>query len=208
MALLRFHPTYILYGDMLDQVMTILRDFRPHVEGYSIDECFLGLHGLANFWPIPMGISHKICHRIRQWTSLPVCVGFGATKTLAKLANHIAKKQPTFNGVCGFSTMPHEQFEAWLSNIEVGEVWGIGRQLSQHLNATGITTVKALCDTQPFWLRAGFGVVMGRLGDELRGVSCLALEEISAPKEQIISSRSFDNLFITCLSSANPLLVI
>jgi DNA polymerase V len=147
MALLRFHPTYTLYGDMSDRVMTILRDFSLHVEVYSIDKCFLRLHGLANFWPIPMGIGHKIRHRIRQWTSLPVCVGFGATKTLAKLANHIAKKQPAFNGVCDFSTMPHEQFEAWLSHIEVGEVWGIGRQLSQHLNATGITTVKALRDT-------------------------------------------------------------
>jgi DNA polymerase V len=182
------------YGDMSDRVMAILCDFSPHVGVYSIDECFLGLHGLTNLWPIPMGIGHKIHHRIRQWTSLPVCVGFGATKTLAKLANHIAKKQPAFNGVCDFSTMPHEQSEAWLSNIEVGEVWGIRLQLSQHLNVTGITTVKALRDTQPSWLHARFGVVMERLGDELRDVSCLALEEVSVPKKQIISSRSFGQL--------------
>ncbi|SFM74000.1 DNA polymerase V [Nitrosomonas communis] len=185
---------YTLYGDMSNRVMTILRDFSPHVEVYSIDECFLGLQGLGSLWPIPTGIGQTIRHRIRQWTTLPVCVGFGTTKTLAKLANHIAKKQPSFNGVCDLSTMPHEQFEAWLSTIEVGEVWGVGRQLSLHLNAAGIKTVQALRATPPAWLRAKFGVVMERLGYELRGISCLALEELSAPKKQIISSRSFGQL--------------
>ncbi|SFI82427.1 DUF4113 domain-containing protein [Nitrosomonas sp. Nm34] len=141
-----------------------------------------------------MGIGHKIRSRIRQWTSLPVCVGFGATKTLAKLANHIAKKQPAFNGVCDLLTMPYEQFESLLSNIEVGEVWGVGRKLNQHLNEAGIKTVKALRDTPTTWLRDKFGVVMESLGYELRGISCLALEEISAPKKQIISSRSFGQL--------------
>ncbi|WP_342020343.1 Y-family DNA polymerase [Nitrosomonas communis] len=185
---------YTLYSDMSNRVMTILRDFSPHVEVYSIDECFLGLQGLVNLWPIPMGIGHKIRSRIRQWTSLPVCVGFGATKTLAKLANLIAKKQPSFNGVCDLSTMPYEQFESLLSTIEVGEVWGVGRKLNQHLNEAGIKTVQALRDTPTAWLRAKFGVVMERLGYELRGISCLALEELSAPKKQIISSKSFGQL--------------
>jgi DNA polymerase V len=185
---------YTLYGDMSNRVMTILREFSPHVEVYSIDECFLGLQGFGNLWMIPTGIGQTIRHRIRQWTSLPVCVGIGTTKTLAKLANHIAKKQSIFNGVCDLSTMPHEQFEALLSTIEVGEVWGVGRQLSQHLNAAGIETVQALRDTPTSWLRAKFGVVMERLGYELSGISCLALEELSAPKKQIISSRSFGQL--------------
>ena len=185
---------YTLYGDMSNRIMTILRDFSPHVEVYSIDECFLGLQCLGSLWPIPTGIGQTIRHRIRQWTTLLVCVGIGTTKTLAKLANHIAKKQPSFNGVCDLSTMPHEQFEALLSTIDVGKVWGVGRQLSLHLNAAGIKTVQALRDTPPTWLRAKFGVVIERLGYELRGISCLALEEVSAPKKQIISSRSFGQL--------------
>ncbi|WP_430230208.1 Y-family DNA polymerase [Nitrosomonas communis] len=185
---------YTLYSDMSDRVMTILRGFSPHVEVYSIDECFLGLQGLDKLWLTPTNMGQSIRQRIRQWTSLPVCVGFGITKTLAKLANHIAKKQPEFNGVCDLASIPSAQLEALLSAIEVGAVWGVGRHLSQHLNAFGISTVKALRDTPPSWLRTKFGVVMERLGYELRGVSCLALEEVSVPRKQIISSRSFGQL--------------
>ncbi len=185
---------YTLYGDMSDRVMTILRDFSPHVEVYSIDECFLGLQGLGKLWLTPKDMGQSIRQRIRQWTSLPVCVGFGVTKTLAKLANHIAKKQPAFHGVCDLAAMPPAQFEALLSAIEVGEVWGVGRQITQHLHASGIKTVKGLRDTPPSWLRAKFGVVMERVGYELRGISCLALEEVSVPRKQIISSRSFGQL--------------
>jgi DNA polymerase V len=123
-----------------------------------------------------------------------MCVGFGATKTLAKLANHIAKKKPEFNGVCDLASMSSSQLEALLSAIEVGEVWGVGRQMSLHLNAAGIKAVKALRDTPTTWLRAKFGVVMERLGYELSGLSCLSLEEVSAPRKQIISSRSFGQL--------------
>lgn len=182
---------YTLYGDMSDRVMTILRDFSPHVEVYSIDECFLGLQGLGKLWPTATDMGQSIRGRIQRWTSLPVCVGLGATKTLAKLANHIAKKQPGFNGVCDLSSMPSTQLENLLSTIEVGEVWGVGRQISLHLNKAGIKTVLALRDTPTAWLRAKFGVVMARLGYELRGISCLSLEEVSAPRKQIISSRSF-----------------
>lgn len=185
---------YTLYGDMSNRVMMILREFSPHVEVYSIDECFLGLQGLGRLWPIPTNMGQSIRSRIRQWTSLPVCVGFGATKTLAKLANHIAKKQPSFNGVCDLAAMPSNHLEALLSLIEVGEVWGVGRRISQHLNAAGIHTVKALRDTPTDWLRARFGVVMERIGYELQSISCLALEEVSAPRKQIISSRSFGQL--------------
>lgn len=185
---------YTLYGDMSDRVMSILRDFSPHIEVYSIDECFLGLQGLGKLWPTAMDMGQSIRQRIRQWTSLPVCVGFGASKTLAKLANHIAKKQPAFNGVCDLAAMPASQLDALLSAIDVGEVWGVGRRISQHLNAAGIHTVKALRDTPTAWLRTRFGVVMERIGYELRGISCLSLEEVSAPRKQIISSRSFGQL--------------
>lgn len=196
-GIIALSSNYTLYGDMSDRVMTILRDFSPHVEIYSIDECFLGLQGLGKLWPIPLEMSQSIRQRVRQWTSLPVCVGVGSSKTLAKLANSIAKQQPSFKGVCDLASMQSAQFEALLAAIEVSEVWGVGRKMSLHLNAAGIKTVKALRDTPPSWLRAKFGVVMERIGYELRGVSCLSLAEVSAPRKQIISSRSFGQLIYT-----------
>nr|WP_280139849.1 hypothetical protein [Nitrosomonas communis] len=85
-----------------------------------MDECFLGLQGMSKFWSMLTDIGQSIHSRIYLWTSLLVCVGIGTTQTLAKLAHHIAKKQPSFNGVCDLSTMPHEQFEALLSNVSSG----------------------------------------------------------------------------------------
>ncbi len=193
-GIIALSSNYTLYGDMSDRVMTILRDFSPYVEVYSIDECFLGVQGLGKLWPTATDMGQSIRNRIHQWTSLPVCVGFGATKTLAKLANHIAKKRTEFNEVCDLAAMPASQLDALLSTIEVGEVWGVGRRISQHLSAAGIHTVKALRDTPTAWLRARFSVVMERLVYELQGISCLALEEVSAPRKQIISSRSFGQL--------------
>lgn len=96
--------------------------------------------------------------------------------------------------MCDLPSMPSTQLESLLSTIEVGEVWGVGRQISLRLNKAGIKTVLALRDTPTAWLRAKFGVVMERLGYEQRGISCLSLEEISAPRKQIISSRSFGQL--------------
>jgi len=188
---------YTLYGDMSDRVMTILRDFSPDSEIYSIDECFLSLNGLNALWPSASVMGQSMRKRIRQWVGLPVCVGIAPTKTLAKLANHIAKKQPGFNGVCDLESMPSPQIDALLSNIEVREVWGVGSQISLKLNTAGIHSVRALRDTPPAWLRSKFGVVMERTGNELRRISCLALEEITPPRKQIISSRSFGQLVYT-----------
>ena len=188
---------YALYGDMSNRVMSILHDYSPNVETYSIDESFLSLNGLGNLWPSASDMGQSIRYRVRKWTGLPVCVGIGSSKTLAKLANHIAKKQPHFNGVCDLASMPQAQIDLLLAGIEVGEVWGVGRRIGLQLHATGIKTVKALRDAPPAWLRAKFGVVMERIGNELRGASCLALEEISAPRKQIISSRSFGQLIHT-----------
>ncbi len=182
---------YTLYGDMSNRVMTILRDYSPNVEVYSIDESFLSLNGLGKIWPTAMDMGQSIRQRVRQWTGLPVCVGIGPSKTLAKLANHIAKTQPEMAGVCDLVAMPQAQLDAYLANIEVREVWGVGRRIGAHLHEAGIKTVKALRDAPPLWLRSRFGVVMERTGNELRGLSCLALEEVTAPRKQIVSSRSF-----------------
>ncbi len=188
---------YTLYGDMSDRVMTILRDFSPNVEVYSIDECFLNLNGLNSLWPSATQMGQTMRQRIHQWLGLPVCVGFGASKTLAKLANHIAKKQPVFNGVCDLGLLSSEQIDALLSNIAVREVWGVGSRIGLKLEAAGIKTVQALRNTPTSWLRSKFGVVMERTGNELNGISCLALEEVTPPRKQIISSRSFGQLVYT-----------
>ncbi len=157
---------------------------------YSIDESFLRVERVAHlFGGMPlMGMAMR--ERIKQWTGLPVCVGFGPTKTLAKLANHIAKKNQEFNGVCDLHSLSREERIDWMAKIDVGEVWGVGRRIKQRLNTIGIHSVLDLRNTQPKSLRAQFGVVMERTGQELRGVSCLGLESIAA-KKQIMSSRSF-----------------
>jgi DNA polymerase V len=182
---------YALYGDMSNRVTSILRDYSPDVEVYSIDESFLGLNGLGNLWPSATSMGQSIRRRIRQWTGLPVCVGIGSTKTLAKLANHIAKKNPLFDGVCDFASMPRAQCNELMATVEVGEVWGVGRRIQTHLQTAAIRTAKDLRDIPSAWLRSRFGVVMERTGNELRGISCLALEEVAPPKKQIVSSRSF-----------------
>jgi DNA polymerase V len=185
---------YALYADMSSRVVSILREFSPNVEVYSIDESFLGLNGLNNLWPSFAVMGQLVRQQMRKWTGLPVCVGIGPSKTLAKLANHIAKKHPGFDGVCDLTAMDQARRTELMAAIEVGEVWGVGRRIQGHLHAAGIRTVKDLRDASSAWLRARFGVVMERTGNELRGMSCMALEEVAPPKKQIVSSRSFGQL--------------
>lgn len=183
---------YTLYADMSNRVMNILRDFSPHIEVYSIDEGFLCLDGLTGIWKSYDALGQTIRQRVRQWVGLPVCVGIAPSKTLAKLANHLAKKKPEFNGVCDLTTLTETELCRYFSALDVGEVWGVGRQiahcLSQHL---GIDTVQALREAEPKLMRQHCGVVMERTCNELRGLSCLSLEEIAPAKKQIVSSRSF-----------------
>lgn len=188
---------YTLYGDMSNRIMTILRTYSPNVEVYSIDESFLNLVGMEGLWATPTAMGQHIRARILQWTALPVCVGIGASKTLAKLANHVGKKFPLFDGVCDFTTMSTARERWLLERIAVGEVWGVGRRIGAKLEEMGITTVQALKEAPPRDIRARFGVVMERTCNELRGLSCLALEEISPPRKEIVSSRSFGELVTT-----------
>ncbi|SFU67532.1 Y-family DNA polymerase [Nitrosospira multiformis] len=185
---------YALYAEMSNRVVSILCGYSPDVEVYSIDESFLDLGGLEKLWPSFTAMGQSIRQRMRQWIGLPVCVGIGPSKTLAKLANHIAKKNPSFGGVCDLASIDEAQRTELMAGIQVGEVWGVGHRIQAHLHAAGIRTVKNLRDTPPAWLRSRFGVVMERTGSELRGISCLALEEVAVPKKQIISSRSFGQL--------------
>jgi len=190
-GILAFSSNYTLYGDMSNRVVSILRDFSPDIEVYSIDESFLRVESVAHLYGGLNSMGQQIRERIKQWTGLPVCVGFGPSKTLAKLANHMAKKHPEFDGVCDLHAMSRLERRQWMSRIEVGEVWGVGRRINARLAAMGIHTVLDLRNTSPKTIRAQFGVVMERTCEELRGVSCLELEEIAPPKQQIMSSRSF-----------------
>ncbi|MEB0134573.1 Y-family DNA polymerase [Actimicrobium sp. CCC2.4] len=196
-GIIALSSNYTLYGDMSQRIMTVLRDYSPDVEVYSIDESFLGLNGLEGVWGTPTAMGQSIRQRVKQWVGVPVCVGIGHSKTLAKLANHIAKKRPAFDSVCDLTALsPHEQ-DGIFSTIEAGEVWGIGRRLSAQLQAAGIETVAQLRDASPAWIRSRFGVVVERTVNELNGLSCLALEDVAPTKKQIIASRSFGQPVLT-----------
>ncbi len=180
---------YALYADMSNRVMRILRQFSPDQEIYSIDESFLDLTGFARRDLIQYG--QQMRQQILQWTGLPVCVGIGATKTLAKLANHCAKKRPVFNGVCNFNVMGNEELDNLLSEIDVGEIWGVGGRLAPKLRELGFHSVLDLKRANPERLRQQFSVVMEKTIRELNRTVCIELEEVSPPKKQILSSRSF-----------------
>ena len=167
---------YTLYGDMSNRVMSVLREFSPAAEVYSIDEIFIDLTGLEGWWPCLTTMGQSMRRKAGQWVGLPVCVGIAPTKTLAKLANHVAKKRPECHGVCNFSSMAATELKDLLEGIEVGEVWGVGRRTSVRLQAMGISTVQALRAAPAKQIRAHFGVVMERTVQELQGISCLALE--------------------------------
>jgi DNA polymerase V len=186
-----YSSNYVLYGDMSHRVVSILRDFSPDIEVYSIDESFLRVESVAHLYGGISAMGQRIRERVRQWTGLPVCVGAGPTKTLAKLANHIAKKNPLFQGICDLNSLSRLERRQLMSRIEVGEVWGVGRRISKRLEAMGIRTVLDLRNADPKEIRAQFGVVMERTCEELRGTSCLALEQVTPPRQQIMSSRSF-----------------
>ena len=186
-GIIAYSSNYTLYADMSSRVMSILSEYSPQQEIYSIDECFLDLTGFQN----QSTYGHSIRERIRQCTGLPVCVGIGSTKTLSKLANHIAKKNLEFSGVCDLTSLSPTLHDEWLSRIEVGEVWGIGRRLAPRLNKHGIKTVLDLKHANSKRLREDFSVVMEKTIREINGTPYIQLEEISPPKKQIISSRSF-----------------
>jgi len=188
-GIIAYSSNYALYANMSNRVMAILRQFSPEQEVYSIDECFLDLTGFRRRNLAEYG--RQIRQRIRQWTGLPVCVGIGSTKTLAKLANHIAKKNPQFNGVCDLNAMTPTDRDAWLSSIAVGEVWGIGPRLAPQLHAMGIRSVRDLKLSDAAAMRSRFSVVLEKTIRELNGTVCIALEEVVPPKQQIMSSRSF-----------------
>ncbi|MFM1759175.1 MAG: hypothetical protein RLY75_445 [Pseudomonadota bacterium] len=186
-----YSSNYTLYGDMSSRVVEVLRKFTPNLEVYSIDESFLQIETVLKQYADPTNLGQIIKQDVKDTTGLPVCVGIGASKTLAKLANHLAKKNPQFAGVCDISSMPKAMLYQWMAETAVGEVWGIGGKTAKKLKELKINSVFDLVQVSPQAMRQQFGVVIERICYELRGVSCLQLEEVAPAKQQIISSRSF-----------------
>jgi DNA polymerase V len=182
-----FSSNFGLYGDFSRRVMQILSTFAPRMEVYSIDECFLDFSGL----PLDLtAYSLEIAGTVRQWTGIPVSIGVAPTKTLAKIANRLAKKGFGSSGpVLEWQkiTSPEEILAA----IPVEDVWGISSRLGGRLRELGVADARALRDSDPKQIRRRFGVVMERIVLELRGVSCIPLESIPPPRKQILTSRSF-----------------
>ncbi|MDZ4097679.1 MAG: Y-family DNA polymerase [Methylophilaceae bacterium] len=183
-----FSSNYELYAEFSNRFVETLRHFAPRVEVYSIDECFLDLTGMKRDLNT---LGHEIKDRVLQWTTFPICVGIGHSKTLAKLANKVAKKQTQFNGVCDFTSMSETELDALLKTLDVEKVWGVGRQLTAKLNKLGVNSVLRLKRADPKRIRDEFGVVLERTVMELNGESWLEFTEVAPPGKQIMSSRSF-----------------
>lgn len=180
---------YALYADMSNRVMRILSQFCPDQEVYSIDECFLDLTGFQHLDLTVYG--QQMRDTIRQWTGLPISVGIGASKTLAKLANHCAKQHDAFDGVCDFASLSAHSLEQIMAQLPNTEIWGIGKKLGQRLQNNGLETVLDIKRANPEVLRRQYSVVMEKTIRELNGIVCIELEQIQSDKKQIISSRSF-----------------
>jgi len=187
-GILAFSSNYALYADLSSRVMRTLEEMAPRVEVYSIDEAFLDLTGIESAISL-VEFGQQVRERIGHWIGITVCVGIAPTKTLAKLANHAAKKYPATQGVVDL-TNPDQQ-RRLLALVPVDDVWGVGKRLSKRLNALGITTALDLANASPRAIRDQFSVVLERTVRELNGESCIELEEIPPTKKQIVCSRSF-----------------
>lgn len=184
-----FSSNYELYADMSDRVMTTLEEMSPRCEIYSIDEAFCDLTGVRNCQNLE-DFGREIRATLLLRTHLTVGVGIAQTKTLAKLANHAAKKwQRQTGGVVDLSNV--EKQRKLMAYFPVDEVWGVGRRISKKLEAMGIKTVLQLADTDIRFIRKHFNVVVERTVRELRGEPCLGLEEFAPTKQEIVCSRSF-----------------
>ena len=181
-----FSSNYALYGDMSERVMTLIESMVPAVEVYSIDEAFADLTGIDAL----DNLGRRIRSQVLRCTGIPVGVGIAPTKTLAKLANHTAKRLQAQTG--GVVNICDQVKRDWvLRNTDVGEVWGVGRRMKVHLNALGIKSAMDLAKADASSLRKNFSVVIEKTARELAGTACLELEEPDPPKQEICCSRMF-----------------
>lgn len=184
-----FSSNYELYADMSDRVMSTLEELSPRCEIYSIDEAFCDLSGVSRCRNLK-DFGREIRATVLQRTHLTVGVGIAQTKTLAKLANHAAKKWPEQSGgVVDLSNL--QQRRRLMAALPVDEVWGVGRRIAKKLETMGIENVLQLCESDIRFIRKHFSVVLERTVRELRGEPCLEHEEFAPVKQEIVCSRSF-----------------
>ncbi|MDO7479887.1 DUF4113 domain-containing protein [Acinetobacter baumannii] len=183
---------YAMYAEMSRRFHKILSSYvtAEEVEPYSIDECFVDFSAYEKNFDLEK-VGQQMRQQIWKWLGLPVCVGIGRSKTEAKIANHIAKKNPGFNSVCDLVSMDPCNKEYYFSLIDVSEVWGVGRKHSKKLQAMGINTVLDLACAEPREMQKKFSIVMARTIYELQGISCIEIEHTPPSKKQIVASRSF-----------------
>ena len=179
---------YPLYGDMSSRVMRVISQYSPIQEVYSIDESFIDLKGLPFHLTNHM---QSLRQKVKSWTGVPVCIGIGSTKVLAKLANRIAKKYTKFDGVFDIDELPYERYCKLLQSVEVGDLWGIGRQGARKLNHININSSYDFYQADIGIIETLLGVNGKKVYQELRGNSCVPIESIPPTRQQIVSSRSF-----------------
>jgi DNA polymerase V len=195
-GLVALSANFALYGDLSDRMMSLAAGLGPRQEIYSIDESFVELTGVRGNL---IERSHKIRSRILQWVGIPCGIGIGATKTLAKLANHIAKTAERKPGsypaelaqVCNLADLSPEALDAVMQATPVNEVWGVGPRISKQLNDAGIQTVLELRNLDPAMIGRRWSVMLERTVRELQGIACIDLDHAPAPKQQIACTRSF-----------------
>ena len=196
-----FSSNFAFYGDMSARVMNILEGFVPKIEIYSIDEAFLELDSLKqNYNLYDFG-----CHMrslVRQWTGIPVRIGIAPNKTLSKIAVSEIKRRNIPTSVLHLSDK--NQIRDALKKTPINKVWGVGRKLTNHLNANGINTALELSEINPQSIRKNFSIVLERTVRELKGERCLNIENNTSSKKQILVSRSFGNK-ISNLESLKPI---
>ena len=197
-GLIALSANFELYGDMSSRMMTLAARYAPRQEIYSIDECFLDFDGVPGDLAT---IGRELRRQVLRWVGLPTSVGFAPTKTLAKLANHVAKTADRKPGVyperwaqvCHFGTLSRQERDEVMRRTDVGDVWGIGRKTAPKLRDAGILTVLDLKRADSAALGRQFSVVMQKTVRELQGTPCLEVDDDPPAQQQIMCSRSFGN---------------
>ena len=180
-----FSSNYSLYGDISRRVMRTLKRFNSDIEIYSIDEAFLDLSNFSDDEVEDVG--HEIRSIVLKWTGIPTSIGIGKTKTLSKVANHIAKTKQS--GVTSFIGI--ENIDPILEKVEINDVWGVGKQLTKFYHQNGIYNAKQLKNKSNTWIKKSSGVLSSKTAMELRGVPCIDLEITNSKRKSCVVSRSF-----------------
>jgi DNA polymerase V len=187
-----FSSNYALYGDMSNRVMTLLRDFSPDIEIYSIDEAFLKFDGFEKWFDFNT-YGNQIRYKVTKGTGIPISVGIAPTKALSKVANKIAKKFPERTQNVYVIDTEDKRIKA-LKWLPIGDVWGIGSQHAKRLKKINVNTAYDFTQLTEDWVKTNMSIVGLRLYKELKGIPCLELEDVQ-PKKNIATTRSFDKTY-------------